>query len=57
MRRRIGFYMTVDCGIEQKIIREAERRNVKPADLVESLVETIFRDNLVSAVIDSDDAR
>lgn len=49
---RVEFYMTVERRIEQKIVREAERRNVKPADLTERLIEAIFRDNLVTAVLD-----
>jgi hypothetical protein len=44
--------MTVDETLERKIVEAAERRKMKPADLVERIIEIVFSDNLVEGVLD-----
>lgn len=51
---RVEFYMTVDQALERKIVRAAEQRKQKPADLVEKIIEAVFGDDIVDAVLDAD---
>jgi hypothetical protein len=49
---RVEFYMTFEQALVDKIHRAAEARDIKPADLVEKVIEVVFRDNIVAAVLD-----
>jgi hypothetical protein len=44
--------MTVPQDIEAKILTEAKRKNMLPADLVEKIIEAVFGDGIVDAVLD-----
>lgn len=51
---RVAFYMTLDTALAQKVVLEAASRKLKPADLVERIIEMVFKDNLVDGVLDED---
>lgn len=44
--------LTIHSDLDRKLVVEAAKRAMSPADLAERLLETVLRDDLVRAVLD-----